>query len=220
MSLALTAEGALRSMTKTWRRQTGARQDTAIYFDPQFAELLETWATDSCWLEIRLLLAGRRGKVLDLACGTGRTWDFLRSEEGLEYFGCDISAPLIDRAIARGIAPGHLKVADATRLDYRDGQFDFLFSIGSLEHFSVDGLRSAIAECRRVCRGPSLHQVPVSRTGFDEGWITPYQSYWNNSERWWREQFAAAYGPDVWTMTSRWDDRQSVGRWFLCGKPG
>lgn len=215
VSLALTAESLMRSLTKGWRARTGARQDTSIYFDPQFAELLETWGNDSVWPEIRALLGGRSGKTLDLACGTGRTYDFLKDFPQLAYYGCDISAPLIERAAQRGIPRAHLTVQDATRLQYRDGEFDFLFSIGSLEHFTEDGLASTIAECRRVSRGLNFHQVPVSRTGFDEGWITPYQSYWNNSECWWVKQFSRSF-EKVWTMTSHWSDRQSRGAWFIC----
>ncbi len=218
MSLALRAEGLLRSLTKQWRTQTGERQDTEIYFDPQFAELLETWANDSCWPEIRLLLSGRKGKVLDLACGTGRTYDFLRDIDGLEYYGCDISKPLIDRAVARGIQRERLQVADATKLQYADNEFDAVFSIGSLEHFSVSGLTATISECHRICGGLNFHQVPVSKSYFNEGWITPYQKYWNNSEKWWTIQFARSFGNNVHSMKSRWSDRQSRGAWFICGE--
>ena len=219
MSLIVTASGMFRTLTKGIRSKIGDRQDTDIYFDPQFAEVLEVWAVDTAWREIQVLLGQRRGKVLDLACGTGRTHDFLKQFPELEYYGCDISQPLIDRAVARGIPTERLRVADATKLDYSDGEFDFVFSIGSLEHFTVEGLTSTISEIRRVCRGLTVHHVPVSKSGFNEGWITPYQSYWNNSERWWIAQFAKSFGRDVWSMSSHWEDRKSSGRWFICAPP-
>jgi ubiquinone/menaquinone biosynthesis C-methylase UbiE len=216
MKIAAKVKGLSRALTRGFRRNDGSRQAIEIYFDPQFAAVLETWAIDSAWREIALLLGGREGKVLDLACGTGRAQDFLKSFSKLEYHGCDISAPLIERAKARGIPRDRLRVADATSLDYKNGEFDYLFSIGSLEHFTEDGLDKAIAECRRVCRGVCFHQVPVSISAFDEGWITPYQSYWNNSESWWRDRFARLFGQNVWVMSSRWSDAQSRGVWFIC----
>jgi SAM-dependent methyltransferase len=216
MSLAVQLRGAWRALAKDFRRQTGKRQDTQLYFDPNFADLLETWAVDNAWREIRFLLRDRHGSVLDLACGTGRAYDFLKDFERLEYHGCDLSQPLIERAAARGIAPDRLAVGDATKLEYEDDAFDYVFSIGSLEHFSQTGLRQAISECRRVCRGINFHQVPVSLSDFDEGWITPYQSYWNNSERWWLAQFESVFDSDVWVMSSKWNDDKSRGAWFIC----
>jgi ubiquinone/menaquinone biosynthesis C-methylase UbiE len=210
-------KSAYRSATKRYRRETGARQDTQIYFEAAFAEVLETWAIKNAWREIQILLGDRTGKVLDVACGTGRTADFLKGFEGLEYHGCDISSMLIERAVQRGIRPERLRVLDATKLDYAEGEFDFVFSIGSLEHFTVAGLRSTLVQCKRVCRGLNFHMVPVSSSGLDEGWITPYQSYWNNSQRWWTHFFEEVFGYNVWTMSSKWADDQSRGVWFVCG---
>jgi ubiquinone/menaquinone biosynthesis C-methylase UbiE len=169
------------------------------------------------WLEIQTLLSGRTGKVLDLACGTGRTFDFLRENSGLDLHGCDISQFLIDRAVSRGCAPGKLRVTDATKTDYRDNEFDYCYSIGSLEHFTKQGIEGFMRETRRICNGLGFHQIPVSKSGFNEGWITPYQAYWNNSEQWWHAQFAAVFD-HVRVMTSGWDDARSRGVWFVVSK--
>jgi SAM-dependent methyltransferase len=206
-----------RSATQGLRRKTGDRQDTEIYFDPKFAEILETWAADNAWQEIQVFLRNRTGKVLDLACGTGRTNDFLKGFDGLEYYGCDISEPLIAKAIQRGISSERVRAADATKLDYKDGEFDYIYSIGSLEHFTVEGLKATLAECKRVCRGINFHQIPVSRSGLNEGWITPSQSYWNNNEDWWLNIFRSFFGDSVWVMSSKWGDDKSRGVWFVCG---
>ena len=210
-------KGLYRSATKNYRQKTGDRPDTDIYFDPAFAEVLEKWGVKNAWREIQFLLGDRTGKVLDLACGTARTHDFIKRFTCLEYYGCDISSMLIERAIKRGISNERLRVQDAAKLDYADGQFDYLFSIGSLEHFTLAGLRSTLAECRRVCRGINFHQIPVSRSGLNEGWITPYQSYWNNSEKWWSDIFKEVFGSNLWVMTSKWGDSKSRGVWFICG---
>jgi ubiquinone/menaquinone biosynthesis C-methylase UbiE len=205
-----------RSLTRNLRSLDGSKQELDLYSDSVFAEVLETWANDTAWPEIELLLRDRRGKVLDLACGTGRAFDFLHGSEQLEYYGCDISEMLIERAIVRGVPRERLRVGNAARLQYSDGEFDYLFSIGSLEHFSSDILTNTISECRRVCKGLCFHQMPVSRSGLDEGWFAPYQAYWNNSEAWWVKQFRKAFGDSVWTMKSKWADRWSQGMWFIC----
>src|ERR1700730_17852106 len=126
MNFGVMIGGAYRALTKNFRRRTGDTQDTDIYFDPKFAELLETWAVDSAWQEIQVLLGNREGQVLDLACGTGRTFDFIKQFDRLEYHGCDISKPLIEKAIARGIQANRLRVADATKLDYLDDEFRYV----------------------------------------------------------------------------------------------
>ncbi len=207
---------AYRFLTRNSRNLDGSKQELELYSDSSFAEALEIWANDTAWPEIELLLRDRRGNVLDLACGTCRAFDFLRANKQLEYYGCDISEKLIERAIARGIPRDHLYVGNAAKLHSADGEFDYLFSIGSLEHFSSDILTDTIFECRRVCKGICFHQIPVSRSGLNEGWFAPHQAYWNNSEGWWIDQFRKAFGDKVWTMKSKWSDQWSQGMWFIC----
>src|ERR1700680_4408095 len=43
MNFGVMIGGPYRALTKNFRRRTGDTQDTDIYFDPKFAELLETW---------------------------------------------------------------------------------------------------------------------------------------------------------------------------------
>ncbi|HEY1980060.1 MAG TPA: class I SAM-dependent methyltransferase [Xanthobacteraceae bacterium] len=212
-------KGFFNSLTKKYRGAKGDSQALDIYMDEGFAKLLEEWGNGTVWNEIQIFLSHRQGSVLDLACGTGRVHDFLKGNPALEYYGCDISPLLIDKAIGRGIDPTRLAVGDATKLEYRDNQFDYLFSIGSLEHFTLPGIRATLKECKRVCSGLSFHQVPVSRSGFDEGWVAPYQSYWLNSETWWRRLFAEIYGDALWTVSSTWGAPTMCGAWFITANP-
>jgi ubiquinone/menaquinone biosynthesis C-methylase UbiE len=206
-----------RKLTRNIRQNTGTEQELDLYFDENFAKALENWADDTCWPEIEMLLRNRSGKVLDLACGTGRANDFLRTSMSLEYYGCDISEPLIKKAMERGIPQSRLCVGNAAKLEYKNAEFEYLFSIGSLEHFSIDILDDTLKECRRVCTGINFHLLPVSGSNMDEGWFASYQAYWNNSERWWVERFVKHFGKgNVWTMTSRWSDKWSRGVWFIC----
>jgi len=192
-------------------------QDLDVYWDPRMAEALERWGEGTAWNEIRLLLVNCSGKVLDIACGTGKTISLLADLVDLEIHGCDISDMLIGKAIERGIARERLTVTDATAMNYRDASFDWGYSIGSLEHFTQDGIVRFLSECFRVVRHATFHMVPVSRSGKNEGWIKPDQSYYNNSSQRWVERCRAVY-PRVVALESVWSDRLSTGIWLVCQK--
>src|SRR5258708_38140397 len=101
MRFAEFCKSAYRSVTKNYRKKTGDRQDTEIYFDPAFAEVLETWAVKNAWREILVLLSVRTGKELDGACGSGIRHDLLKRFKLLDYHGCDISSFMYERAADR-----------------------------------------------------------------------------------------------------------------------
>ena len=212
------ANAALRQ-ARTQRRSgdNPGEQDLDLYWDPKMAEILDTWGEDNVWKEIQLLLVDRSGRVLDIACGTGRVIEILAAMP-LEIHGCDISGLLIEKALARGIPASRLTVCDATRLPYEDESYEYAYSIGSLEHFTEDGISRFLAESNRVCRLASFHNIPVSRSGRNEGWISPQQSYFNNSVEWWLAKFQAACG-SVTVIDSTWEDDRSVGKWFVSIKP-
>src|SRR5665213_814410 len=119
-------------------------QDLEIYWSPVMAELLERWGDGNAWLEVQFLMENRRGKVLDIACGTGKVMTILDRKD-LKIFGCDISDLLIRKAEERGIFADRLRVCDATAMPYGDGEFDYSYSIGSLEHFTEDGIDKFIS---------------------------------------------------------------------------
>lgn len=190
-------------------------QNLDVYWDSAMAELLETWGEGNVWNEIQLIMAGRSGRALDIACGTGKTIDLLHDNPALELWGCDISDLLIRKAVDRGIDRQRLYVGDATKLPYSDGYFDYSYSIGSIEHFTEDGIAALLAECRRVTSVMAFHSHPVSRSGRDEGWITTVQSYFNNSVDWWIVKYRSAF-TTVKVLNSTWNDSRSIGKWFIC----
>ena len=106
-------------------------------------------------------------------------------------------------------------MTDATATDHADASFDWGYSIGSLEHFTEDGISKFLHECLRVVRGAMFHMVPVSRSGRDEGWIKTLQSYHNNTAAWWETRCRTVY-PQVRVLGSSWSDRISVGKWLVC----
>jgi len=193
-------------------------QELDVYWDSNMAALLDTWGKDHVWNEIQMFLVGKQGKALDIACGTGVTMQIVQNATNMEVYGCDISDLLISKAEERGIEKKYLQVCDATKMDmYADDYFDYSYSIGSLEHFTEDGILNFIAEVKRVTKYDSYHMMPTSSSEKDEGWISPYQSYFNNNENWWIEKFKKFY-PSVKAINSGWKDERSIGKWFVCQK--
>jgi ubiquinone/menaquinone biosynthesis C-methylase UbiE len=190
-------------------------QDLDVYWNAEMAALLETWGEGNAWNEVQLLLRSTAGPVLDIACGTGKVMDLLKRFRSLEVHGCDISDFLLAKALARGIPAARLTCCNAMSMPYRDDAFQSAYSIGSLEHFTEDGIVQLLRECRRVVRGPSFHMVPVSASGRDEGWIKPLQSYFNNSTGWWIAKCKQVF-PTVGVLDSVWQDERSRGKWLVC----
>lgn len=211
-------DGLRRARAAVHARRPAAdpsQQDLDLYWDPEFARVLDTWGEGNVWNEIQLLMGDCRGRALDIACGTGRTMEILHDLAELEVHGCDISDLLITRARERGIDSKRLVVCDATAMPYADDSFDWSYSIGSLEHFTIEGIDRLIDEAHRVTRRATYHFMPTSRSGRDEGWMKTTQSFHNNSVEWWKARFARRF-PEVRAVGSSWHDQISVGHWFLC----
>jgi ubiquinone/menaquinone biosynthesis C-methylase UbiE len=208
----------LRRMSQSRRRNIQPEhQELDIYWSPEFAKVLDTWGEGTAWHEIQLLLCHCQGKVLDVACGTGKVIETNSRFPQLDIYGCDISELLIGRARDRGISSEKLRVCDATATGFDAEEFDYSYSIGSLEHFTEEGIGALLMESDRVTRNASFHHIPVSRSGINEGWLTTQQSFFNNSVEWWLAKFRAVY-PIVYSLPSSWEDDQSYGRWFICVK--
>lgn len=203
-----------------YKKNENERQDLDMYFDPEYAKVLDTWGLDSTWQEIQKFLCTCKGKVLDIACGTGVTISILEKYRDLDIYGCDISDVLIGKAVERGIDKKNLLVTDATNMSYKDNEFDYSYSIGSLEHFTEKGIEKFISEASRVTRSVSLHMIPTSKSGKNEGWMTTsttIQTFYNNSDSWWFEKFKKEFR-EVYILNSIWNDEISYGRWFVCVK--
>jgi len=193
------------------------RQDLDIYWDDNMAKLLDTWGEGNVWNEIQFLMANCEGRVLDIACGTGKTMEIISKFPNIEVHGIDISDLLISKAIERGITNSHLAIGDATSTNYLDNFFKYSYSIGSLEHFTNEGISKFISESYRVTENSSFHMLPVSRSDKNEGWMKTLQSFHNNSVDWWLSKFHLSY-PSVYIVDSYWNDDISVGKWFICYK--
>lgn len=203
--------------TSKVRSASSQQQDLDVYWDPNMATMLETWGENNVWNEIKFFMINCKGRVLDIACGTGKAIDVLSKFPFITVHGCDISDFLIEKAVQRGIKAEHLKICDASQTSYPDLFFDYSYSIGSLEHFTEDGIHNFIKENFRTTKKAAYHFIPVSKSGSNEGWIKTFQSYFNNSTEWWLNKFKEVY-PTVYVLDSVWCDDISDGRWFICVK--
>jgi ubiquinone/menaquinone biosynthesis C-methylase UbiE len=124
----------------------------------------------------RQLVAGARGRVLDVGCGTGRNLALYAAER--EVVGCDLRVELL--LAARRRAPGRpLVLASAEALPFADRCFDTVVS--GLVFCSVREPRRGLAELRRVLapagRLRMLEHVRSRRPGFAR-WQDLIQPAW------------------------------------------
>ena len=122
--------------------------------------------------------------LLDVSCGTGRVVD-LAVERGISAYGIDLSLEAVRRGWSR--SSGRFVQGDAQRLPFPDESFDYVLSLGSIEHYEQP--ERGIAEMARVVRSEGLvgilvpnaysllHTLYVWRhgTAFDDG--QPIQRY-------------------------------------------
>lgn len=194
-------------------------QDLDPYWQEEMAKLLDMWGEGNAWNEIGMFFLNTKGKVLDIACGTGKVMGILEKiNPELEVYGFDISDMLIQKAVDKGLKKERLAVCDATNMKiYANDSFDYAYTIGSLEHFTEEGIAALVKETKRVVKKSCFHMMPTSRSGKDEGWMKTYQSFFNNSPEWWVAKFKKDFS-DVKVFDSAWNDELSVGKWFVTTK--
>ena len=200
------------------KKKIGKEQYIKLYDEDEAAERIDEWGEDNVWNEIQLLFNNKDSKILDLACGTGKNIiDLKKINSEAQIYGCDISNRLLKVAIEKGVDPNFLKCIDATKLDYPADFFDYSYSIGSLEHFTEEGIDAVIDNLHYCTKIGSFHMMPLSKKNVDEGWMKTYQSFHNNSIEWWSKKFERKFSR-VYVINSSWNDFISVGKWFLCFK--
>ncbi len=105
-------------------------------------------------LKLRYLLADLepvRGKVLDVGCGAGSVAKAVKRERpDLDVVGCDVSRS--------ALAVADFRAAEAEKLPFADGEFDFVWIFDVLEH--VEKPEQVLREIARVLRpGGAFHIV-------------------------------------------------------------
>jgi ubiquinone/menaquinone biosynthesis C-methylase UbiE len=210
--------GGKSTTRKIGRPDSAKGQELDIYWTEDMAYQLENWGKAHTWNEIECLLVNCEGKVLDIACGTGVNILSMAKFKKIQIFGFDISDFLIKKAIEKGIDKNRLSVQDATQTAYQDNEFAYSYSIGSLEHFTEEGIDSFLKECSRYTSKASFHMIPVSESDKDEGWMRTNQSFHNNSVGWWLAKYRKHFAEVLVINSGYTDPGLSLGKWFICLK--
>ena len=132
-------------------------------------------------------------------------------------FSPDESKIAMTNTTENGVEVENLFCVDATKLDFEKNFFDYSYSIGSMEHFTEDGIAKLIEKLSKITKKTSIHMMPVSKKNINEGWIKTYQSFHNNSPEWWINKFEKCF-KKVEVIDSSWEDHISKGKWFVCHK--
>lgn len=112
-------------------------------------------------------------KVLDIGSGAGRLTEALL-RQGVDASGLDLDGALVDDANAR--MPGRFIQGDVLAMPFDDGQFEVVVSDGCLECLDEDGVRTALAEIRRVCSRDAI--LRFASASANEGGIARTRAWW------------------------------------------
>ena len=108
------------------------------------------------YLEVPL---NKNKKLLDVACGGGRLLE--QAEKRVASYGIDISRSALKEAIER-VKNSFLCMCSAEKLPFKEGTFDFITCLGSLEHFL--NMNIALREMKRVLKDDGLINICVPNT--------------------------------------------------------
>ncbi|MGW7682894.1 methyltransferase domain-containing protein [Kribbella sp. NPDC054772] len=125
------------------------------------------------WLEEILTRLPRRGRVLDLGCGSGVPVALVLAEAGHEVTGVDISEVQVSRARARVPAATFIQ-ADATKLNFPAASFDAVLSFYALIHVPLDEQEVLLQRVAEWLRPGGLFVATVGATawtGAEENWL-------------------------------------------------
>ena len=100
--------------------------------------------------------------VLDVGCAKGFFLHDLKQElPGISISGVDISKYAIENA--KPEVKEFLKVANATKLPFKDDSFDFVMSINTVHNLNREDCAISLQEIERVSRGDSFITVDAYR---------------------------------------------------------
>jgi SAM-dependent methyltransferase len=94
-------------------------------------------------------LAKIKGRILDIACGTGRYMEEI-IENGRSVIGLDSSMEMLKNAVKKRVIKGRLVQGDAFRLPFADEAFEGIIISRVFQHFKDPA--PFLLEAKRVCR--------------------------------------------------------------------
>lgn len=103
----------------------------------------------------------RLASLLDFGCGCGRILRFWQSLQGPRIHGTDYNRDLV-RWCRAHIPFGHFRTnMPSPPLDYKDGEFDFIYAISVFTHLAEEMQVPWMQELRRVCQPGGFVLVTV-----------------------------------------------------------
>jgi ubiquinone/menaquinone biosynthesis C-methylase UbiE len=142
-------------------------QEVRSWYNRRYASLgLDSMRPFEAYPPVLDLLAPRPGtSVLDVSCGSGFLLQAAR-QRGLSAFGVDLSDAAV--RLAHQVSPdARVAVGTGEELCFRDGSFDYVTCLGSLEHF-LD-LSRGLREMLRVAKPGAQFCIMVPNRDF-AGW--------------------------------------------------
>ncbi len=140
----------------------------ASKYDSWYRTPLGRYADEVEWRCVRALLPDKKGKILDLGCGTGLYTERL-IKMGFDVVSLDYSMEML--RIAKRKIEGKFIRGNAMRLPFRDSVFDGIVAVTSFEFFPDP--EKAIKEMKRV----------VKRGGFIIVGVLARPNLWSWSRR-------------------------------------
>jgi ubiquinone/menaquinone biosynthesis C-methylase UbiE len=118
-------------------------------------------------------------RLLDLGCGNGRVFEFLR-ERKIQYTGFDIADKLLREAKQKHPA-GEFILGDMRQpLPFFDNYFDHIWAIASFHHLETRGEReSALREMRRVLKPGGKLVIMVWNLYQPKYWKFVLKGFWD-----------------------------------------
>ncbi|MBI3290797.1 class I SAM-dependent methyltransferase [Candidatus Falkowbacteria bacterium] len=96
----------------------------------------------------------KKGKVLEIGCGTGNNLVFF-SENGWDTYGIDINKKAVDYAhklLKSKNLEANIKIGNAEDLPYKDKKFDLVLDRACLQHNRINSIKKIIKEVYRVLK--------------------------------------------------------------------
>jgi tRNA (uracil-5-)-methyltransferase TRM9 len=102
-----------------------------------------------------------KDKVLDIGCGNGRFYQFLKENKKVDYIGMDNNKDLLEHAKSSN-PEAKFKEGDLLKIPAQDNQFDIEVCIAALHHIPTEKLKKkAIKEAHRVLKNKGIYIVSV-----------------------------------------------------------
>ncbi len=125
-------------------------------YDSWYRKPIGRYADEVEWNCIKGLLPSKKGRILDLGCGTGLYTERLM-KMGFDVVSLDYSMEML--RVAKGKMDSEFIRGDAMSLPFRDSVFDGIVAVTSFEFFPDP--KGAIEEMRRVVKNGGFIVVGV-----------------------------------------------------------